>query len=150
MNLSRRGVNRADVRYEFALSVVAPSTITCFCRPTGWHGESGAAGAGGHLAVDFFQNDRFIITHHVYRTDDGYAKCVIHLYSTGPPLMLYQTTEDVKVKTRSFKLTHFSYYSDPVFSLLTTLLISTVSFFAFHSGCGISVACFPPNPQSFL
>ena len=59
---------------NFALSFVAPSTLSCFCRPTGWHGESGAAGAGGHLVVDFYENERHIVTHHVYPMDDAYRK----------------------------------------------------------------------------
>ena len=54
----------------FAFSIVAPSILTGFCRPTGWHGESGAAGAGGHITVDFQRRDgRHVTTHHVYRMD---------------------------------------------------------------------------------
>jgi hypothetical protein len=58
---------------NLAFTVVAPLMLTSFCRPTGWHGESGAAEAGGHLTVDFYRLDNeHVVTHHVYRTNDAY------------------------------------------------------------------------------
>jgi hypothetical protein len=36
--------------------------LTIFCRPTGWHGESGAAKAGGHITVDFYRRDNNHVT----------------------------------------------------------------------------------------
>ena len=55
---------------DFPFSIVAPSLLTNFCRPTGWHGESGAAGAGGHIVMDFQQRDgKHVVMHHVYRMD---------------------------------------------------------------------------------
>jgi hypothetical protein len=70
--LSRRGVKKAVARYS-PFTVVAPLMLTSFCRPTGWHGESGAAKAGGHIVVDFYRsNMKHVTTHHVYPTDDAY------------------------------------------------------------------------------
>jgi predicted NBD/HSP70 family sugar kinase len=58
---------------NFAFAVVVPLTLAIFCRPTGWHGESGAAGAGGHITVDFYGlNNQHITTQHVYRADNAY------------------------------------------------------------------------------
>ena len=37
------------------------------------------------------------------------ARYAMHMYSEGPPLMLYQTTEDVKVKTRTGALCGYCY-----------------------------------------
>jgi hypothetical protein len=55
--------------------IVAPLTLTNFCRPTGWHGESGAAETGGHITVDFCNgNGEHVVTHHVYRTDNAYTQ----------------------------------------------------------------------------
>ena len=76
--LASRGVEKADVRYNFTFSV-ATSIPTGLCRPTGWHGESGAARTGGHIVVDFYrlnnQSDlEHVTTHHVYRTDDAYSR----------------------------------------------------------------------------
>jgi hypothetical protein len=42
-------------------------------KPTGWHGESGAAPSGGHITVDFrSSSDKHIVVHHVYPTGDAY------------------------------------------------------------------------------
>ena len=47
------------------------------CRPTGWHGESGAARSGSHITVDFCSlRNRHIATNHVYPTDDAYPKTI--------------------------------------------------------------------------
>jgi hypothetical protein len=63
--LSCRGVVKAVVRYSMILAFVVV-TLTIFCRPMGWHGESGAAKAGGHITVDFYQQDNnHAATHHV-------------------------------------------------------------------------------------
>jgi hypothetical protein len=51
-----------------------PSALTNARRPTGWHGESGGAEFGGHVAVDFFlANGKHVTTHHVYPTDEAYC-----------------------------------------------------------------------------
>ncbi|KAH9163104.1 hypothetical protein EDB89DRAFT_1912934 [Lactarius sanguifluus] len=43
-------------------------------RPTGWHGESGAANWGGHIMVDFRTRAHVhVSTHHVYRTEAAYG-----------------------------------------------------------------------------
>ena len=48
---------------------------TIFRRPTGWHGEGGAA-SGGHITVRFrASSGRHITTNHVYPTDDVYRLC---------------------------------------------------------------------------
>jgi hypothetical protein len=41
-------------------------------RPTGWHGESGAADWGGHVTVDFCSSNGHVTRHHVYRSDNAY------------------------------------------------------------------------------
>ncbi|KAH9983577.1 hypothetical protein BJV77DRAFT_966706 [Russula vinacea] len=40
----------------------------------GWHGESGGAKSGGHITVDFWEEDgvTHVTRHHVYPTDEGY------------------------------------------------------------------------------
>ncbi|KAH9035248.1 hypothetical protein EDB85DRAFT_2143899 [Lactarius pseudohatsudake] len=46
-------------------------------RPTGWHGESGAAKEGGHVTVDFIApklSKVKIITQHVYPSSNGSGK----------------------------------------------------------------------------
>jgi hypothetical protein len=59
--------------YVLCIYFVVPSVLMNFRRPTGWHGESGAAQAGGHIAVDFaLSNGEHVTTHHVYPTDKGY------------------------------------------------------------------------------
>src|SRR4030088_600113 len=75
--LERRGVSVAVLRYVFILSNAALSLTSTilFCRPTGWHGESGAAHSGGHITIDFLSSDdKHIATHHVYPSDDAYQK----------------------------------------------------------------------------
>jgi hypothetical protein len=72
LTLSRRGVVKAVVRYSMNLAFIVVA-LTSFCRPTGFHGESGTAKAGGHITVDFYRRDnKFITTHHVYPTDKAY------------------------------------------------------------------------------
>jgi hypothetical protein len=51
--LSCHCVIKAVVRYSMILAFVVV-TLTIFCRPMGWHGESGAAKAGGYITVDFY------------------------------------------------------------------------------------------------
>jgi hypothetical protein len=70
--LSCCGVVKAVVRYSmiFAFVMVA---LTIFCKPTGWHEESGATKADGHITVDFYRQDNnHATTHHVYPVDDAY------------------------------------------------------------------------------
>jgi hypothetical protein len=54
-------------------SPASPSVLRSIHRPTGWHGESGAAKAGGHVIVDFYlSNNKHLTTHHVYRRENAY------------------------------------------------------------------------------
>jgi hypothetical protein len=42
-------------------------------RETGWHGESGTAFSGGHITVNFKNEDgEHVTTHHMYLTDAAY------------------------------------------------------------------------------
>ena len=72
MKLSRRGVIKAVVRYEFSIFLHCAFNAERFCRPTGFHGESGGAKSGGHIVVDFRSKDRHVVTHHIYPTDEAY------------------------------------------------------------------------------
>ncbi|KAF8797333.1 hypothetical protein BYT27DRAFT_7219267 [Phlegmacium glaucopus] len=57
-------------------------------RPTGWHGESGLATAGGHIVVDWYRLDgTHVTTHHVYPTDDAYP--VLCIYPPQNSLVLH-------------------------------------------------------------
>ncbi|KAI9431862.1 hypothetical protein H4582DRAFT_2062294 [Lactarius indigo] len=48
------------------------------CRPTGWHGKSGAARWGGHVTADFRREDGVhITTHHAFPTEAAYGRKVI-------------------------------------------------------------------------
>jgi hypothetical protein len=100
--LACRGVEKADVRYKAYNLHAAPSMPTGSCRPTGWHGESGAARTGGHIVVDFYRSNNLndhehITTHHVYRTDDAYSRrrmstymgfYICSLYADAKPINL--------------------------------------------------------------
>jgi hypothetical protein len=70
MRLSERGVENASVRYVFRIFHCCAFNTDQFCRPTGWHRESGTAGAGSHITVDFQRQDgKHIVMHHVYWMD---------------------------------------------------------------------------------
>jgi hypothetical protein len=59
------------------------SLLMFLARPTGWHGESGNAARGGHLAVDFYRaNGRHFATHHVYPCDKAYGEFFVNMFSS--------------------------------------------------------------------
>jgi len=73
--LRSRGFRSASVRFVFYfyfLFVLVECTGIIFGRPTGWHGESGAAQSGGHLTVLFYSRVG-AVTHHVYRCNEAYC-----------------------------------------------------------------------------
>ncbi|KAI9446962.1 hypothetical protein BJY52DRAFT_1228562 [Lactarius psammicola] len=74
MSLRRRGVEVASVRHVLLRPFSPLPALTIACRPTGWHGESGAANrGGGHVTVDFLKrNGVHVTTQHVYRTGAAY------------------------------------------------------------------------------
>ena len=74
MKLSRRGVVKAVVRYEFSILLCTFNTER-FCRPTGFHGESGLAKSSGHIVVDFHcLKNWHVVTHHIYPTNEAYRQ----------------------------------------------------------------------------
>ncbi|KAI9428397.1 hypothetical protein H4582DRAFT_2084789 [Lactarius indigo] len=61
-------------------------------RNIGWHGESGAAGSGGHLTVDFTREDgSHVTTHHIYPTDEAYGDEVLGEGDTRQPHLTLAT-----------------------------------------------------------
>ncbi|KAF8808578.1 hypothetical protein BYT27DRAFT_7210704 [Phlegmacium glaucopus] len=62
--------------------------IKASVRPTGWHGESGLATAGGHIVVDWYRLDgTHVSTHQVYPTDNAYP--VLCIYPPQNSLVLH-------------------------------------------------------------
>ena len=72
MKLSRRGVIKAVVRYEFSIFLCCAFNTERFCRPTGFHRESGGAKSGSHIVVNFHSKNWHVVTHHIYPTDEAY------------------------------------------------------------------------------
>jgi hypothetical protein len=74
---------------NFAFTDAASSILTISCRPTGWHGESGAAAVGGHIVIDFYRwNGIFVTTQHIYQSDDAYGYrvvCFSPIFYAAPP-----------------------------------------------------------------
>ena len=74
--LVERGVGRTSVRYvTFECCSFNWQSTFYSHRPTDWHRESGVAHSGGHITVDFRSpNNRHVVIHHVYPTDNAYSK----------------------------------------------------------------------------
>jgi hypothetical protein len=71
--LAQRGAWMASIRYVILNATLSLTKYILSCRPTGWHGESGAAHSGGHITVDFLSSsNQHVVTHHVYPSDDAY------------------------------------------------------------------------------
>lgn len=66
--------------------------MTSIHRPTGWHGESGAAKAGGHVVVDFcLSNNKHVTMHHVYPKDNAYRSESSFLYVIVIHLLIFSS-----------------------------------------------------------
>jgi len=72
--LEKKDVSIASIRYVLSQICSFTDNHILSYRPTGWHGESGAAHSGGHLTVDFRSKSKHVVTHHVYPTNDAYRR----------------------------------------------------------------------------
>ncbi|KAF8814893.1 hypothetical protein BYT27DRAFT_7249661 [Phlegmacium glaucopus] len=70
----QRHFTEARIRSHFTRKrLESRGIVRASVRPTGWHGESGAARSGGHVVVDFQLSDgSHVTTHHIYPSDDAY------------------------------------------------------------------------------